>query len=534
MKKIFSFLVLIALLLGLTFGSLFGATRVTTANAAEADSGNVIDMYLIAGQSNAVGYSSKGSLNETFSNIGYAGAVDYRLASGIYGANNSTEYSQFKWSITAGLGKNSGCIGPEYGMAKVFKERIGDTKAFIFKSAAGGTALRDANWGESATYGNWYPRSLWQQGYTPCKDKSTPTGVQYYLFVENFKNVYSQLKANGYKPVVKGMVWMQGCADLGAAAEYETLIRAFITDIRGDLSEITGANLSQMPFIIGKIATTFGNYGNSNVPAFNEMQQRVADSMKNVATIESSDLIIVNKDGTINGTDRYHFNTQDAVTLGERFGEKLMEYAKYSAITVHPVQNGSVEYEYDENSNLTFAFTANRNYKLQTVLLNGKDVTGDVSDGRLVLENAPSEISITAIFSELQKYNFTYDDLSEYGGSYINKAFYCYEGNKLKVKVKLPEGYEILFVKLGENELTLNTESGYYEIIPTAGGHIGVAVKKNGGDTSSVDSGKTDSSNAQGGCGSLLNGTRFTVCLAMATLFFINKAISRRRKNESS
>ena len=522
MKKVVNLVVLVALFLGVTFGALFGAAGAATANAADGDSGNSIDMYLIAGQSNAVGYSSKGDLNETFSDIGYAGAVDYRLASGIYGANNSTEYSQFKWSITAGLGKNSGCIGPEYGMAKVFKERIGDTKAFIFKSAAGGTALRDANWGESANYGNWYPRSLWPQGYTPCKDNSTPTGVQYYLFVENFKNVYSQLKANGYNPVVKGMVWMQGCADLDAAAEYETLIRAFITDIRGELSEITGANLSQMPFIIGKIATTFGSYNNSNVPAFNEMQQRVADSMTNVATIESSDLIIVNKDGTINGTDRYHFNTQDAVTLGERFGEKLMEYAKYSAITVQPVQNGSVEYEYDENNNLTFTFTANRNYKLKSVSLNGSDVTSDVSDGRLVLENAPSEISLTVIFSELRKYNFTYDDLSEYGGSYINKAFYCYEGNKLKVKVKLPAGYEVLSVKLGEKELTLNAETGYYEIVPTEDGQIIVDVKKNESNPS-VNPGDSDSSGSKGGCGGASLGTAFAACLAMVAFVFVNK-----------
>ena len=296
-----------------------------------------IDMYLIGGQSNAVGYSSKGALSETFENVGYAGAVNRYLSDGTYRANNIENFSQFKWAVTSGLGHSPAYIGPEYGLAQYLNDKYsGANKAFIFKSGAGGTALRDETSGESGIYGNWYPRSLWEDGYTPSMSvTSDPTGVQYYLFIENFKTVYNELIDNGYEPTVKGMVWMQGCSDLGYATAYESLLKTFITDIRTDLTAITQTDLSTMPFVIGKIATTFVSYNNPNVPAMNEAQQNVADTMGKVETIETSDLIIVNQDGSVNGTDMYHFNTNDSVVLGNRFAEKLLQVnnLKYAQVT---------------------------------------------------------------------------------------------------------------------------------------------------------------------------------------------------------
>ncbi len=150
------------------------------------------------------------------------------------------------------------------------------------------------------------------------------TGLQYHLFVENFRKVFTLLTRNGYAPRVRGMVWMQGCSDLGHDAEYAKLLPVFITDIRADLVAITGdASLSEMPFVIGKIATTEASYNNPAVPPFNAVQQQVADSMVGVSTVETADLIIVGPDGKNRGRDPYHFTGEDALTLGMRFGEAL-------------------------------------------------------------------------------------------------------------------------------------------------------------------------------------------------------------------
>ena len=197
--------------------------------------------------------------------------------------------------------------------------------AFIFKDAGGATALLDYPTDQNPC-GNWYPRSFWKEGYSPCVDRKTLTGVQYYRFVTDFERVYSQLKQNGYAPIIKGMAWMQGEADLGKHDEYETAIKALISDLREDLVKITGdKSLIEMPIVIGEIATTFAEWNNPLVPPFIEMQRKVARDMKNVATIETADLILMDENNQPVGTDKYHFNSTDAETLGIRFANKLIE-----------------------------------------------------------------------------------------------------------------------------------------------------------------------------------------------------------------
>ncbi len=295
-----------------------------TLNENKAD--KVIDIYLIAGQSNAAGYSHSGKHRDVYKNVWFSGEVDKIRATGKASMSLMNPVT-YKKTVAPTLGRVSGNIGPEYGMAEIFNEYYdgNETPVLIFKSAAGGTALNNDTSGQSGDYGNWYPRSLWPDG--KVDPKNSPTGVQYYNLVENFKLIYAKLVDDGYTPKVRGMVWMQGEADLGRHFAYKTLLKTFITDIREDIASITGDEETlEMPFIIGKIATTFGWYNNSSVPAFNKMQDDVAKEMKNVYTIETSDLIIVGEDGKIVGTDQWHFNADDAVTLGNRFAEKLLEH----------------------------------------------------------------------------------------------------------------------------------------------------------------------------------------------------------------
>ena len=481
-----------------------------------------IDMYLIAGQSNAAGYSSKGSLNETFLNVGYAGAVDYYMTSNSYAASNLSSFSAYKWSVTAGYGRTSSNIGPEYGIAKTINEHYSGTrKAFIFKTAAGGTTLFNLPENGSATYGNWYPRSLWK--YTPVlgSGNTDAMGVEYYLFVENFKSVYNNLKANGYAPVVKGLAWMQGEQDLARASTYADLLKTFINDLRKDINSITGnVHDLEMPVVIGKIAPTFSTYNNTAVPAFNAAQQSVADSMVNVETIETSDLIIVNPDGSVNGTDRYHFNTADAVTLGQRFGNVLFKYANRIPV-VTSATKGAVSYEYDYDENLVFTLTPDSKCTLSSFTVNGENVTSEVSDGKYTIKKenmTEDEYEAIAVFRDLEKYNVTYSDIDSAVGSYIDKAFYCMEGDTLKVRLKLNNGYSVVSVKYGDKEMTYNAETRAYEIVPTSSGKVTVTVN-----TPSQSSSPTQSSSVKtpdSGKGSGCNGA-ISVGGSVASLFII-------------
>ena len=100
-----------------------------------------IDMYLIAGQSNAAGYSTKGfsSLNETFENVGYGGEVQRYFRDTTKPSSSAyLEFEDFVWGVRSGLGSSAGYVGPEYGIAKAINEQYASMpdgrKAFIFKT----------------------------------------------------------------------------------------------------------------------------------------------------------------------------------------------------------------------------------------------------------------------------------------------------------------------------------------------------------------------------------------------------------------
>ena len=292
-----------------------------------------LDMYLIAGQSNACGYTPhKNQSTKRYENVWYAGMTDKQFVSDKQdsGFSNLFSFDAYYPSVQVGCGTNANYMGPEFGMAKVFNDKYQEeTKAFIFKTGAGGTSIHGT---AKSVYGNWYPKSLWPEGYTPNitipSPDNDPMGILYHLFVENFRLVYNTLKEQGYKPVVKGIAWMQGEQDLSLSGlmHYRETLSTFVTDIRADLAEITGdKKLKTTPFVIGKISPSFWNWNNQFVPAMDMAQDMVAEELENVRTISVSDLYITDENDEPIGPDRCHYSFKDMVTLGERFGNALLE-----------------------------------------------------------------------------------------------------------------------------------------------------------------------------------------------------------------
>lgn len=335
MKKLLTGLVSILLALVMFIPLSLGGKNV----CASAEGGIPIDVYLLGGQSNAVGCSEiVNNRTQQFNNIWYAAEIEraFNEDGTVTSAYNNIEsFKTFSRFVSGGMGFHATSIGPEYGMAKYLNDSYeGEKKALIFKSAHGGTYLH--NFPSSR---NWYPRSLWKEGYQP--NVNAPSGSTncegwlYQWFVENFRHVYNELVQNGYKPIIKGMAWMQGEADAGdstAKMFYFRNLKAFIEDIRKDIAEITGdEKMLEMPFVIGRIAKTFMKYNNPNTTSISEAQQALADQMDNVYAVNTDDLIIVRQDGKINGSggwDICHYNFKDMVKLGERFAQTFEESEK--------------------------------------------------------------------------------------------------------------------------------------------------------------------------------------------------------------
>ncbi len=517
--------IVLALVFTLFAGARFGFFE------AKAEEAEVIDMYLIAGQSNAAGYSPILS-NETerFENVWYAGMTEKRLR----GANGSdsvvTDFTQsfdsFKKSVTGGLGNSSSRIGPEYGIAKTINGMYENSgkQAIIFKTAAGGTSLLDDTREYSSYYGNWYPRSLWEDGYEPdisgYYENNDATGLLYKLFVENFKRVYDELVANGYAPVVKGMAWMQGETNINAEyAKYAPTLQAFITDIRKDLGEITGdKSLSAMPFVIGQIAPTFSSYNNPNVAKIIEQQKAAANAMgDSVALVSTDDLIIVGSDGQrMPGCpDNYHFCFNDAVTLGQRFGEKIVELNGQTLVTASAQGAGKIGYTMN-GSSVSFSLAPEKHYHLQSLTVDGRDVTAMVANESFTLTDAPSRVYAEAVFAENEKLALTYADLGN-GAEYLRTDNYGYKGETLAVKIYVSDGYTLEKVTFNGEEMPYNEATGKYEIMLTEGGEVAAVITKN-----SPNNGGTDDGN--GGCGSAkaLSGASVLIA-ALAGLLIIKR-----------
>lgn len=517
----------VAVMLALT---LFAGMRLGFTEA-KAEEAKVIDMYLIAGQSNAAGYSpvydSDKDKIEKFQNVWYAGMTDNRLCgssgSGYVGSDSTQSFNDFKKSVTTGLGRNGTTIGPEYGIAKTINEMYADSdkQAMIFKTAAGGTSLLDDTRESSRDFGNWYPRSLWKDGYDPDISAYSPTnaatGILYKLFVENFGRVYNELVDNGYKPVVKGMAWMQGETNLnGNFALYGTTLQAFITDIRNDLMEITGDDtLTAMPFVIGKIAPTFAYYNNPNVPKMHEQQEAVANAMgSSVITVSTDDLIIVGPDGRMPGCpDNYHFCFNDALTLGQRFGEKILELNGKTLVTVNARGGGKIGYTFTGDNEVSFTLTPDKHCHLQSLTLGGQDVTDRVTDGNFVLTGAPSRVYADAVFAQNEKLALTYANPGN-GAEYLRTDPYGYKGETLSVKVYVSDGYTLEKVTFNGENMTYNEATDRYEITLTESGEVAAVV------TQDVKSAEPEK---KGGCGSEVTSSLMAAFATLSVMLIVKR-----------
>ena len=301
---------------------------------------NIIDVYIIAGQSNAEGSSNITQVDpqsgSTYRSV--LATADRRNADGYdvryFGAVNVLQDLDMPkislQNVKMGLGTNADRIGPELGMANVLQDN-GKTAA-IFKYASGGTFLCDVNCqvDVSRAQGTWASPSILapqkEAGLTPDEHLA---GLMYRRLCYVVQEGCAALREIGYIPVVKGFIWMQGEADSGdaqCANLYEEYLNMFIADLRADVARVAGnPNAQTCPFVIGKISPNGWYSGDpSAIARIRDAQDRVAAANENVYTIDTADLII-NDGNTCLGSDQWHFNARDMYTLGKRFAAKALE-----------------------------------------------------------------------------------------------------------------------------------------------------------------------------------------------------------------
>lgn len=291
--------------------------------------GKEIDIYLIAGQSNAAGFTKYKEADlkkldsryiDGFENIYYAG-----VAANPSGDNFNPNEVALQ-NVKAGFGCTAGqTLGAEVGIAeelsKYYNSETGKY-AGIIKYGVGGTALLNNLGGQNQAKGNWVSPSYAQ---TLTEGVTEKTGGVYRLFLKEVEKQLQAYKAAGFSPVVKGMFWMQGESDRGKPAEYVIAFEHFANDVRSDLSQITGEDLKHMPIHVGLISRTFNSSSYSMVNSnknFIKTQRKLSEYVTHCFIVESDVFDLNDAYGNI-GSDNNHWNYNQIIEIGKLVGKNF-------------------------------------------------------------------------------------------------------------------------------------------------------------------------------------------------------------------
>ena len=370
MKKLMIKKIAIVLLCACLILPLFSINLVKV--SAIPDQPKKLDVYFVAGQSNAAGTTYyKRDLRQYALGVDYVvNLTDRTLVTEYEAGYNNVYYCGYSGDggtkgggrthsikITkAGLGISELHIGPELGMAISLQEKYANSNndALILKYAVGASSL-DGKAG--CRWGNWCPPSkvatstvhgenLYYNMVGHAENGYTDGAIYQYLTDAINSSIYAN---GGYGAIdFKGLVWLQGEAESSAedrAKAYGEYLMALINDFRADAVEIAnafsgdhGVNITSnvnLPFVVSEIAPTFGGAlwfeeigsNNSYINTIIKRERRVAELMKNVVTIDTTHYVIKQEYSTFYSLaegsytmDKWHYNADDMIEIGVKAG----------------------------------------------------------------------------------------------------------------------------------------------------------------------------------------------------------------------
>jgi len=273
-----------------------------------------IQVFLMAGQSNMVGYgpltdADTGDWPESLSldaMIGDGRASATLLASrqDVWVHFQSSEDVKVPGLLEPGFGGGEQFFGPALGFGEVLGSAL-DTPVVCFKSATGGTTLGS----------DWLPPSAAVRtgGNTGPLYTNMMTGFSDFLEM-NLNATFPLEYANrGFE--VAGFVWLQGWNDQfedGFVAAYEDNLVDLVRDVRTDLS------LPDLPVIIVEGPTLEEALRQARRAAMTRLE---SDSPGLQTFIETNDLVNIEVEGNFH----FNFNAENYLGVGRRMGQAVVD-----------------------------------------------------------------------------------------------------------------------------------------------------------------------------------------------------------------
>ena len=353
---------------GQSLGALrsFTLQNVTEAYAVEVSftDAKELDVYILAGQSNAAGFTPVAGLYKGYT---YGGTVDEEKLAEYengytdvlyYGVTQSADPAtagarlQF---VHAGQGHAGTRLGPELGFAEAMSDYYGgeNGKAAVLKYAVGATSLGNFQNSTSDEFGTWMSPSMIEEygEESLCLN----AGLLYENLLVTVRMGLQAMIEAGYEPAIRGVMWMQGEADStreDLANLYQKHLSALITDLRGDLTGIMtelkiAQDCSATPFVIGKIGADLQNAAYEDV--VREQMQKTAASMTAVRCAETEDLLVPDPN---DNNDVWHFSAKGILAVGNRFAEMLAQETGKKAQVTYEVSFDPAGGEFEEGSDV--------------------------------------------------------------------------------------------------------------------------------------------------------------------------------------
>ena len=309
------------------------------------DSNNPIDIYLIAGQSNAVGNTDADvealkkvdeRFESGFNDILYYGYTDVEV-----GGSAPSDLTLVSTKLGLGLRSTSHVyMGPEVGMAHYLSQNKEGQKFGIIKYASGSSSIYDdIESKNNSRKGNWYSPGVASALGVEPKDAKI-SGNCYRVFLDVVRSGLEAYRKQGYTPRIKGLAWIQGESESGSenySGKYSILLQALINDMRKDLSDITKEDLSELHVVVSKIPASYQQIA-QYTDIVRTHQDTVAANDAFVTTVDNDFLL----PGALNRTDDHHYYYTDMLKLGQNLMKEFLgsNLSKYNNVKIKCSEGG--------------------------------------------------------------------------------------------------------------------------------------------------------------------------------------------------
>jgi hypothetical protein len=252
----------------------------------------VTKVFLLAGQSNMAGTGANAELNGPLEKY-----------SALHPSVKFWKSSDKNWiSLQPGLGASSSQFGPELSFGYAIHEAFPNDNIYLVKYAASGSMLADNPDNPASSSGTWKPGA------------TATNPIRCYLdFKLTADAALAKLAAAGEKPVIAGMLWMQGESDTylhADSAAYQTNLANLIAAVRKDF------RTPRMELILGRITPFYGAHTENEL--VRAAQTKTATVVANTVWFNTDDL------KRTSGENGGHYNTQGQIDLGLRFANEFV------------------------------------------------------------------------------------------------------------------------------------------------------------------------------------------------------------------